>query len=266
MFERNCPRCNIILEYKLKSSLLRANKKNSHCFKCCNIGQIISLEQRLKISKALKGKKGNSGSYKKGDNSGERSPMYGKSIYICLVEKYGKEEADIRYAKIRKNISIRHSGKGNSSYGKNNKQGNGYSGWYKDWYFRSITELSYIIKIESEGKKWVSAENLGFHIEYIGEKGTDRTYRPDFLIEDKYLIEIKPLKLQNTPMNLAKKEAALKFCKENNYEYIVTDCEKIDIDLLKSMYDSKIIKFTEKTEKKFNKYYNREKKKKATKK
>lgn len=257
MFERTCPKCEKILTYETKPSLNRAIRNNSKCFKCCNLNQHISQETRDKISKTLTGKPSTSSTkFKKGDNVGEKSPMFGKSTQICLIEKYGEKDGNIRYKQVKEKLKKRFSGKNNPFYGKINKQGNGYSGWYKNWFFRSITELSYVIKLESEGKSWVSAENLGFHIEYIGEKGTDRTYRPDFLVENKYLVEIKPLKLQTSKMCLSKSKAAEEFCKKHNYEYILTDCKKIEIDLLKSMYDNKIIKFTEKTEKKFIKYYN----------
>ena len=69
--------------------------------------------------------------------------------------------------------------------------------------------------------------------------GTNRTYSPDFLIGNK-LIEIKPLRLQNTPLILAKTSAAEKYCMENNLIYEIVDV-KIDTDLIDKHMDN--IKF-----------------------
>jgi hypothetical protein len=67
-------------------------------------------------------------------------------------ELYGKEKAN----KMKNNLSILNSGSKNKMYGKPSPQGsgNGWSGWYKGWYFRSLIELSYMVNVIE--KKWMA--------------------------------------------------------------------------------------------------------------
>lgn len=53
--ERNCPKCNKIIEYKRKNDCKSANKKNSNCRSCNNKLRVFSKETREKISNANKG-------------------------------------------------------------------------------------------------------------------------------------------------------------------------------------------------------------------
>lgn len=265
---KTCPVCSTIQKYISKYNLEKAIKNNTKCKICCMpdrsgeknsfYGRKHTEETLKKQSLTKKGKINNSSTkFKKGENCGTDNNMHNTSVYKLWIEKYGKEEADKKMTLLKTKHSKNNSGKGNPMYGKRvKKSGNGYSGWYKNWFFRSLRELSFIYNLELENSTWESAENLSFYIEYIDCKGSQRTYKPDFLIKKNILVEIKPLKLQKTKDVLLKKEAAELFCKENGYVYLITDCEIIDLQLLKSMYDNKIIKFTDKTEKKFIKYYN----------
>jgi hypothetical protein len=187
---------------------------------------------------------------------GKNNPMYGKNFYDIWVKKYGKEEADNRMKEFNKKQSLRTSGKNNPMYGRPSPQGsgNGWSGWYKGWYFRSLKELSYMINvIEKKNIKWKSAEK-DINIKYINYNGKERTYHPDFLLEDKVLIEIKPRKLMETPANKLKKEAALKYCEENNIEYRMVDVKILKIEELRNLYNSGQIIFTKKYEEKYQEY------------
>jgi len=85
-------------------------------------------------------------------------------------EFYGKEKSN----KLKQNMSIRTSGENNPMYGKPSPQGsgNGWSGWYKGWYFRSLKELSYMINIiERFHLKWENGEQKKYRIEYKDWKG-----------------------------------------------------------------------------------------------
>jgi len=189
--------------------------------------------------------------------SGKNNPMYGKSYYKVWVDKYGQEEADNRMAKLKKEKSLQTSGKNNPMYGKSSPQGsgNGWSGWYKGWFFRSLKELSYMINIiEAKKLKWRTAETNDLAIKYINYDGSERTYRADFLVEEKELVEVKPVKLFNTPNNILKKLAAIKFCKKNGYNYKIVDVRLLDIKKMKSFYDQGKIKFTKKYEEKYKKF------------
>lgn len=50
-------------------------------------------------------------------HKGENNPMFGKSVYSVWVEKYGKEEADMRQEKQSRNISNKNSGENHPLYG-----------------------------------------------------------------------------------------------------------------------------------------------------
>jgi len=141
-----------------------------------------------------------------------------------LIELYGLEKSSL----IKKKLSIKSSGENNPMYGKlsPNGSGNGWSGWYKGWFFRSLRELSYMIYvIERFSLKWKNAEQI-IKIKYINYDGSKRTYRPDFLIEDKYLVEIKPKSLQSSPLIILKSNAARIFCKDNNLIFKIRECRK----------------------------------------
>ena len=126
-------------------------------------------------------------------------------------EIYGKEKA----AELKEKLSERFSGENNPMFGKPSPKGsgNGWSGWYKNFYFRSLLELSFLIREQRELK---SAESI--KIPYIDFDGTARTYHPDFICENT-LIEIKPKKLLGTATNKLKFEAGKKFCENNDFQF-----------------------------------------------
>lgn len=270
--QRECPNCHEIIVYKSKSGLWLANKNQSVCRKCASIksgfidrfatkgkncgkdnpffgkkhteenkladrnrklGTKLSEETKLKIRIA---------------SSGENNPMFGISVYEKWVEKYGVEEADKRLAETKKKHSKNNTGEGNPMYGKPspNGAGNGWKGWYKNFYFRSLRELCFLI----DHPNAISAEFV--NIEYINYQGIKRTYRPDFILGNK-LIEIKPAKLINSPNNKLKFEAAKKYCEVNQLEFIVMDYD-IDIKAIRCNIDNGNIKFSHNYLERFNEY------------
>jgi len=262
-FFRNCPKCDKVLSYKNKYFFNQVQKKKSLCIVCCQIGiqagaknafygKTHSKEARGKMSKAMKGHTHSRRPevIEKTRNFGKENGMYGKSFYDVWLEKYGKEEADKRLIEHKKKKSIKAKGKNNPMYGRPSPvgSGNGWGGWYKGWYFRSLRELCYMVNtIEKNNYEWENAECNKLSIKYIDEKGSERTYRADFLVNRTQLIEIKPKKLQDTTENRLKKEAALKFCDENNMEYYILDVE-VDDGLIEKLYKDDIIKFNKTTE------------------
>lgn len=154
-------------------------------------------------------------------------------------ERFGKEKAK----KIKQKLSDAFSGSKNNMFGKPspNGSGNGWSGWYKGLYFRSMLELSFLVKNFNESLK--SAENIS--IEYIDYAGSERTYHPDF-IDCKFLIEIKPKNLINSKNNKLKFSAAKEYCKKNNLIfkiYTEDNINKLSNEEIKNLYMSKEIKF-----------------------
>lgn len=186
--------------------------------------------------------------------SGKNNPMYGKTYYEIWVNKYGSVEADKRMERLKKQLSKRSVGENNPMYGRPTPQGagNGWSGWYKGWFFRSLCELSYVLNIlEQTNHAWQSAEHI--IINWYDWQGKRRTYRPDFL-HNNYLIECKPQKLHNTPTVKAKRIAAETYCRAHNLTYLLTDAPKIDEKQLFILYINNIIIFTERYKEKMEKW------------
>ena len=288
---RKCPLCNKELGYTNKKNRNMAEKKRSCCSSCSckevhKRPEIILRDKQLGVLRKKRyrgkdnpfyGKKHSEETRKKMRGAAElkdksfcqtqefkeksRRPgklngMYGRTVYGVWLEKYGKREADKRMKNFIKKQSINSSGKNNPMYGKPAPQGsgNGWSGWYKKWYFRSLKELSYMINVIEPNKyKWRTAETRDLSIKYIDYKGVDRTYRADFFINEKILLEIKPIKLFNTPTNLLKKKAAINFCKSRGYKYRIVDIKLLSIEEIISLYKNKEIKFIYKYQNKMEK-------------
>ncbi len=262
MFTRLCPNCGKEISYQSNNSLNLANKNKSSCRKCASLatgftdryatkgkntgkdnnfyGKKHSKETKNILSEQRKGKPVSEKQRKVLSEhcKGKNNSMYGRTFYEVWLEKYGKDEADRRLVALSAKHSKNNSGSGNPMYGKPSPQGsgNGWKGWYKGFFFRSLRELCYILYLEENNINWLTGETLKIKYEFFG---SERTYRPDFIIGNK-LIEIKPIKLHNTPNIQAKTKAAIEYCKNNNMVYELIDVD-IDIKLIERYIDK--IKF-----------------------
>lgn len=106
--------------------------------------------------------------------------------------------------------------------------------------------------IERFNINWISAETNDYRIEYIKEDDVKSTYCADFILDNKYMIEIKPKALIKYVK--VKSDAAIRFCNENNLKYKIVTPRKIELEKLIEIYASGYLKFTEKTEAKYIKY------------
>ena len=184
-------------------------------------------------------------------NHNVNNPMYGKNFYDIWLEKYGKEIADERLKNFKEKQSLWKIGIGNPMYGKPSPvgSGNGWSGWYKGWFFRSLLELSYMINIiERYNINWETGEKKKWAIKYKNKEGRISNYFPDFILEGKYIIECKPKALWGTDINKAKYEKAREFCLLNNMKFKLIDPIKISFREIKKLHSENIIKFIEKYE------------------
>lgn len=280
-FTRKCPICNITLNYSNKYLMINADKKNSNCKSCSRKGENNPMYGKFgelnpffnkhhteeSKQKMLNNKDYSSYKTKEFRNKmrilslGENNNMFGKSVYDVWVQKYGEESANIKSEQLKIKQSKNSSGKNNPMYGKPSPvgSGNGWSGWYNGWFFRSIKELSYMINvIEKNNIKWVSAESNLHQMNYVDYKGNNRTYTADFILNNKYLIEIKPKKLWGSDSVIRKKISAINFCEENNLIYKLRDTPNLSSEKLKELYNTKQIIFTDRYEKKFiDKYINK---------
>ena len=192
------------------------------------------------------------GKYCHGFGDKQQPSVKGKTF----EEIYGEEKA-LNY---RKKLSLASSGKNNSMYGKPSPQGsgNGWSGWYKGWYFRSLLELSYMINIiEKQNLLWDTGERAKYSVPYIDWDGTDRTYFSDFIIEENRMIELKPSNLRNSKTVLLKEQAASLWCSEHNFVYqIVESSEVCNLSKkeIKQLHDSDQLKFINRYEEKYKKW------------
>jgi hypothetical protein len=179
------------------------------------------------------------------------------SFITCWVNKFGQEEASSKLLSYKEKQSIANTGTKNNMYGKPAPQGsgNGWSGWYNSWFFRSLNELAFMVRvIERFNFSWVSAEKKELRIPYIDYKNSQRTYTADFLLNNKYLVECKPKKLFNSPQNLEKKKAALLYCKEKNFIYKQIETEKLTYEEINNLIELKKLKFTDKYNEKFKQF------------
>lgn len=194
-------------------------------------------------------------------SSGINNPMYGEYTHTKGLKErgkfikgktweqlYGEEKASI----IKEKLHKAKVGKNNPMYGKPAPcgSGNGWSGWYKNFYFRSLLELSFLVA----NPDVKSAEYL--KIPYIDWQGNERTYHPDF-IKDNILYEIKPFHLISSKENQLKFAAAREYCNKNQLIYkIVTENEikKLSNEEIDRMYKQQKLKFIERYEEKYKNY------------
>ena len=270
---RNCPECGNIITHKNRQNWIKAIRKQQPCPKCAAglrdqsgeknpfFGKEHTEETKEKIrnqdrsytqTDAFRQHRRETSKY------GKDNPMYGRSVYEIWVEKHGVQRADVLMSLAKKKWSFASSGEKNPMFGKPIPYGSGYGwkGWYKNWFFRSLRELAYMVNIIEAGElSWRSAETKDLRVPYVGFDGQNRTYRADFLVEEKYLIEVKPEKLRHSHTVRLKEKAAIAFCEENGLEYQIVDPPKLTDEKVAELYELKMIQFLGKYEEMFKEEY-----------
>lgn len=143
-------------------------------------------------------------------------------------------------------------------YGKppvNSDWGWGWSGKYRNYNFRSLLELNYIIYLLKEKIEFKSAEKLEYSVDYTYEN-VKRKYYPDFYLIDKdEIIEIKPKYYLNDDYVMTKVNSAIQ--KFGNRYKVVTEDEVIrcDKNILINEYNEGNLSFNGKYDKKFREKY-----------
>jgi len=251
-----CDECDKIIKYKALSTYktsIRRSKTFGLCSSCLKNGERNpffnkkhtkeSMVRMVKTSNNSEERKKyyekiRSEEYRKylSDWMKKNSPMRGNSYYKIWVQKYGVDKAD----EMNKECSLKKSVKGEKNYwfGKTPPfgSGNGWSGWYNGWYFRSLLELSYMVNvIEKYGFNWETGESNKFKIVFK-HKDVVKNYFPDFVLNNKYMVECKPKRLWNTDLIINKKNAAEEFCQKNDLIYKLRDIPKMSDDEILSLY------------------------------
>lgn len=205
---------------------------------------------------------------------GEKNPMYGKNSHthgLFRVSQWRKGKTseqiygDEKAKELKQKKSERNTGNNNPMFGKPSPigSGNGWSGWFKDIYFRSLLELSYLIKLKNDKTIFYNGELKKYKIEYV-LNGIKYNYFCDFVLEDGTHIEIKPKKLINTAVNLAKFNAAKEKLRDKFKILTEEDVKKLSFDMIKYYYDMNYIKFIERYDIKFKEMLNVQKTKTKT--
>lgn len=244
-----------------------ANKKNSSCESCRKknlqkshnpfFGKEHSTETKNKISSFNSKVRVLSNEFLEKAKTNLSKVKNKRPLYDIWLEKYGKEIADQKLQAFKVKQSVNKSEANNPMYGKPAPQGsgNGWSGWYKNWYFRSLRELSFMINfIEKRNLQWCAPDKT-YKILYKDYKGETRTYFPDFILEKIKIIEVKPERLHNTPKVIAKRLAAEEFCKKLSMTYELVDPVLLSDEEIKKLYIAGQIKFLDKYDKKFREMF-----------
>lgn len=189
---------------------------------------------------------------------GKNNPMYGKNHQCYGVvrrtelflkgkkfeEIYGRKKAK----EMKNKMSKASSGKNNPMYGKPTPVGcgKGWKGWYKGYFFRSCLELSFIVNFLEPNKiNYTTAERNPYRIPYRDKTGRKRTYTADFVVR-KDLIEVKPSVYLKKPINILKRNAALKWCRKNGYNYKIyteKDFKILSHEDMLELYKKGVLKF-----------------------
>lgn len=270
IYKRNCPTCNISIVYGTIWSLKRAITNESLCKKCSAISRMEKVNlsgknnpmfgkhhsnktkqllSKIKIGKKLEGKEL--------DRAREtikiaQATAAQKTRFEWWVQKYGIEIATQKHKEAYAHFP---SGKNHHSYGKSppKSSGGGWACWYKNIHFRSFRELFYYLNIILPTNSiFEKGELKKFRIPYRLQ-GKDRTYAPDFFVNNYILVEIKPKYLWGSEEIVAKKNAAIEFCQKRGWRYELIDV-KIDLEFIKDYYLNGEIKFVKhKFEQRFRK-------------
>lgn len=264
---RICPKCYSPIEHKDKWSYIYGCSENKICKSCQGREQSGKNRGRFAGSgNPFYGKKhsdktksmlrNRDTSHQQGEKNVMKRPEMRKYFSDLFSGKGNPMYGKVVSEKNRKKLSLANKGKNNPMYGKPspNGSGNGWASWYKGMHFRSLRELQYYItEIEANRISCENGQMKKFRSEYKNYDGTDRTYHPDFFVGGKYLVEIKPKAMWQTPLVLIKKNAAEKLCKKMGWEYKLIDIEP-NSAILRCKYLNGEIKFVEKYKERFEKY------------
>jgi hypothetical protein len=184
-----------------------------------------SLEERLGKVSSEKCKE------KISKNSKERNSVKClKKFYgMTWEEKYGKKKSiEMKEYASRNCKLIPKFGKDNHQFGKpaHKLSGTGVKGYYKDIFFRSLLEASFIHNLFQNNIEFENGELKKYAIVYNFDD-RKRTYYSDFVVGD-VLYEVKPKALINTRQNIAKADAAKIWCMKNNKQYKIITEEEIN--------------------------------------
>jgi hypothetical protein len=185
-------------------------------------------------------------------------PMAGVSVYRVWLSKYGQEDADLKMMALKQKMSERFSGPRNPMFGKPAPvgSGNGWSGWYDGFHFRSFLELCYIHSLTLKNISFESAEKKKYAIQYNYNE-VSRTYFCDFhLLDDGIFVEVKPKSLKNIGANECKFTAAKNLLGDKFVILTEDDIPRLTKETVRFLIDSNVVIFNDSCKEKVEKYVN----------
>jgi len=144
------------------------------------------------------------------------------------IEKHVSEVGNYKWDLISKSKS--HHGSNNGQFGKPSPSGSGrgYSGYYKENYFRSLLELYFLFDCDKNGIKYICNEYSDSKIVLKMDNG--KNYYPDFIVGD-HIVEVKSKWRLTHKDTLYKMNQTIKHYP--NYKYRIIS--EIDIPFDKNM-------------------------------
>lgn len=266
IYEYSCSRCQKTTKTNATSYLARLNKYEGFglvCRSCAltlrNLSRDPAIQKRMaqKVADNRRGKTFNEifGVEKSAavrqklseKNSGVNNPNFGgkhshgfrdNPLSGPWEQRFGKEEADRR----KRAVSKRLIGSGNPMYGRPSPKGGGagWSGWLEGEYFRSLLELSFMLHLKKSNINYKSAETKDYLVTFK-DGDVNKTYHPDFVLDDGRIIEVKPFKLVSTLLNTLKFKAAIERFGDKFSVVTEKDFERIEPKNLIQYVDSKQI-------------------------
>lgn len=267
---RICPKCDGEITYATKYSFEHGIKNNSQCKTCLAQAKLQKIHEEIRNGDRLPLFQGKSHTETTKDKirnhpnqklvhdhhnyknrsmpAGADHHFTGSSFVQCWINKYGQEHADQLLTEYKNKKSIAMSGEKNHMYGKASPQGsgNGISGWFNGMFFRSLLELNFLVTCHKLNYNVRSAECKEFQVKYPGID-FERNYYPDFILNDKYIVECKPIRLVQTINNQAKIKAAME--KWGSEKFKVISPPKFSIYRIPKLIEEGLIKLTERSEK-----------------
>ena len=159
------------------------------------------------------------------------------------IKLHGKDEGEKKWQEIQKKKV--HYGENNPQYGKPAPKGSGHgiSGFYKNYYFRSLLEYYYIKQLEREGVEFycndVKSEQEDNKIVVKMDNG--KNYIPDFRLEKK-VIEVKSEYNKKTALTLYKEQQFRKQYPDLEYEILTEKNINTNKQILLEDYRKGLIK------------------------
>jgi len=101
----------------------------------------------------------------------------------------------------------------------------------KSEYYGSSYELKRMQQLDNMGVTWTKKHKI--IIGYKDEKGKNRYYVPDFLVNNTILEEVKPFRLVDSTIdnNIYKKTAAIEYCRNNGLQFRTITEKELGIKL-----------------------------------